>query len=253
MKLTEVMSSIKAEYGLRRVCQALFFGAQQRLLSAAATVEGITRSINVLSEKFPDRAQRIRDSGRYRDALSRMDEAANYAATMHGVIETKLVIEPEFSPAEFSLPGEAQLKEAATFAGCSVEELIAAQITAAEKKFQQQSMAQQLASAAFYSAEAAEDCEVKAETVLRALETAMGFARTWNLSQNTLATMGLLRADIEWAEKQVAHAEAQPTHTGFEEQEAQYEALIAQNAEASAKRDAKRASGKKGSKKPQHA
>lgn len=248
MKLSTCMSNIKAEYGLRRVCQALFFGAQQRLLSAATTVEGITRSINVLSEKFPDRAQRIRDSGRYRDALDRMDEAANYAATMHGVIETKFVIEPEFSPAEFSLPGEAQLKEAAEFAGCSVEELIAAQITAAEKKFQQQSMAQQLASAAFYSAEAGEDCDVKAETVHRALETAMSFARTWNLSQNTLATMGLLRADIDWAEKQLALAEAQPSHTGFEEQEAQHEALKAQNAEASAARDAKRESGKKGSK-----
>lgn len=245
MKLTEVMSSIKAEYGLRRVCQALFFGAQQRLLSAAATVEGITRSINVLSEKFPDRAQRIRDSGRYRDALSRMDEAANYAATMHGVIETKLVIEPEFSPAEFSLPGEAQLKEAAAFAGCSVEELIAAQITAAEKKFQQQSMAQQLASAAFYSAEAAEDCEVKAETVLRALETAMGFARTWNLSQNTLATMGLLRADIEWAEKQVAHAEVQPTHTGCEGLEAEAAAAEERRQVEAEKRNTKRSKGKK--------
>lgn len=245
MKLTEVMSSIKAEYGLRRVCQALFFGAQQRLLSAAATVEGITRSINVLSEKFPDRAQRIRDSGRYRDALSRMDEAANYAATMHGVIETKLVIEPEFSPAEFSLPGEAQLKEAAAFAGCSVEELIAAQITAAEKKFQQQSMAQQLASAAFYSAEATEDCEVKAETVLRALETAMGFARTWNLSQNTLATMGLLRADIEWAEKQVAHAEVQPTHTGCEGLEAEAAAAEERRQVEAEKRSTKRSKGKK--------
>lgn len=245
MKLTEVMSSIKAEYGLRRVCQALFFGAQQRLLSAAATVEGITRSINVLSEKFPDRAQRIRDSGRYRDALGRMDEAANYAATMHGVIETKLVIEPEFSPAEFSLPGEAQLKEAAAFAGCSVEELIAAQITAAEKKFQQQSMAQQLASAAFYSAEATEDCEVKAETVLRALETAMGFARTWNLSQNTLATMGLLRADIEWAEKQVAHAEVQPTHTGCEGLEAEAAAAEERRQVEAEKRSTKRSKGKK--------
>lgn len=245
MKLTEVMGSIKAEYGLRRVCQALFFGAQQRLLSAAATVEGITRSINVLSEKFPDRAQRIRDSGRYRDALGRMDEAANYAATMHGVIETKLVIEPEFSPAEFSLPGEAQLKEAATFAGCSVEELIVAQITAAEKKFQQQSMAQQLASAAFYSAEAAEDCEVKAETVLRALETAMGYARTWNLSQNTLATMGLLRADIEWAEKQVAHAEAQPTHTGCEALEAEAAAAEERRQAEAEKRSAKRTKSKK--------
>lgn len=252
MKLTEVMSSIKADYGLRRVCQALFFGAQQRLLSAAATVEGITRSINVLSEKFPDRAQRIRDSGRYRDALSRMDEAANYAATMHGVIETKLVIEPEFSPAEFSLPGEAQLKEAAAFAGCSVEELVAAQITAAEKKFQQQSMAQQLASAAFYSAEAAEDCEVKAETVLRALETAMGFARTWNLSQNTLATMGLLRADIEWAEKQVAHAEAQPTHTGCEALEAEAAAAEERRQVEAEKRDAKR-SAKRTKGKKQHA
>lgn len=245
MKLTEVMGSIKAEYGLRRVCQALFFGAQQRLLSAAATVEGITRSINVLSEKFPDRAQRIRDSGRYRDALGRMDEAANYAATMHGVIETRLVIEPEFSPAEFSLPGEAQLKEAATFAGCSVEELIVAQITAAEKKFQQQSMAQQLASAAFYSAEAAEDCEVKAETVLRALETAMGYARTWNLSQNTLATMGLLRADIEWAEKQVAHAEAQPTHTGCEALEAEAAAAEERRQAEAEKRSAKRTKSKK--------
>lgn len=245
MKLTEVMSSIKAEYGLRRVCQALFFGAQQRLLSAAATVEGITRSINVLSEKFPDRAQRIRDSGRYRDALSRMDEAANHAATMHGVIETKLVIEPEFSPAEFSLPGEAQLKEAAAFAGCSVEELVAAQITAAEKKFQQQSMAQQLASAAFYSAEAAEDCEVKAETVLRALETAMGFARTWNLSQNTLATMGLLRADIEWAEKQVARAEVQPTHTGCEGLEAEAAAAEEHRQVEAEKRSTKRSKGKK--------
>lgn len=252
MKLTEVMSSIKADYGLRRVCQALFFGAQQRLLSAAATVEGITRSINVLSEKFPDRAQRIRDSGRYRDALSRMDEAANYAATMHGVIETKLVIEPEFSPAEFSLPGEAQLKEAATFAGCSVEELIAAQITAAEKKFQQQSMAQQLASAAFYSAEATEDCEVKAETVLRALETAMGFARTWNLSQNTLATMGLLRADIEWAEKQVAHAEVQPTHTGCEGLEAEAAAAEERRQAEAEKRRAKR-SAKRAKDKKQHA
>ena len=109
-------------------------------------------------------------------------------------------------------------------------------------------MAQQLASAAFYSAEASEDCDVKAETVHRALETAMSFARTWNLSQNTLATMGLLRADIDWAEKQLALAEAQPSHTGFEEQEAQHEALKAQNAEASAARDAKRESGKKGSK-----
>lgn len=248
MKLSTCMSNINAEYGLRRVCQALFFGAQQRLLSAATTVEGITRSINVLSEKFPDRAQRIRDSGRYRDALARMDEAANYAATMHGVIETKFVIEPEFSPAEFQLEGRDQLEQAAAFARCSVDELVAAKIAAAEQKYQQQSMAQQLASAAFYSAEASEDCEVKAETVQRALVRAMNKAREWTSTQSTLATMGLLAADIDWIDAQVEHELSQPSHTGFEEQEAQHEALKAQNAEASAARDAKRESGKKGSK-----
>jgi hypothetical protein len=245
MKLTEVMDSLKCEYGLRGACKAVFFGAQQQLLKAAATVEGITRSINVLSEKYPDRAQRIRDSGRYQEALARMDEAANHAATMHGIIESRFAMPPAFEPPEFKLAGEDQLKQMAEFADCSVEELIASKIAAAEKKFQQRSMAQQLASAAFYGAEAAEDCEVKASTILRSLKKSMLFAREWDNTDSTLATMGLLRADIDLLETLVEKEELQPTHTGCEALEAEAAAAEERRQAEAEKRDAKRAKGKK--------
>lgn len=240
MKLSQVMQSVNCEYGLRRVCSAIMFGATQRLLSAAATVEGITRSINVLSEKFPDRAQRLRDSSRYSDAIKRMDETAQYAATVHGVVETRFPSELEFTPAEFRMPDEATLKQAAEFAEVSIERLVNDQMVAAEKRYQQQLLAKDLASAAFYEAVADEDCDVQAATVMNALLRVREFMLTWNMSLNTVTTLGLIRDDIKRFEPYVEREAVQPAHTGFEEAEAQAERLAEAQAEASAKRDAKR-------------
>lgn len=240
MKLSNVMSSINCEYGLRRACSAIMFGATQRLLSAAAAVEGITRSISVLSEKFPDRAQRLRESNRYADAVKRMDEAARYAATVHGIIETRFPQEPEFQPAEFRMPDEATLKQAAEFAEVSVERLIGDQIAAAERRYQQQLLAKDLASAAFYEAVADEDAEVPAATVVNALLRTREFMLTWNMSLNTITALGLLRDDIRRLEAIAEREAAQPTHTGCEREEAEQAELAKRQAEASAKRDAKR-------------
>lgn len=254
MKLSYVLANINSEPGLRSACSAIMYGATQRLLSTAAVVEGITRSITVLSEKFPDRAQRLRDSGRYQDAITRMDAAAKFAATVHGVVEARFPLEPEFMPAEFRMPTEADLKQAAEFADMTPEQVIASQIAESERQYQQQLLAKDLASAAFYAADADEDCEVKADTVMGALQRMREKMVKWSLTANTLASLGLLRDDIKRFEPLVEAEANQPTHTGFEQQEAENEALSAAQAEASAKRDAKRSEKpKRGKKEKAHA
>lgn len=244
MKLSQVMSSISCDSALRRVCGTVMFAATQRLLGAAAAVEGITRSISFLAEKFPDRAQRLRESNRYTDALARLDDTAKHAATVHGVIEARFPQEPEFMPAEFRMPDEATLKQAAEFADVPVDKLISDQITAAERRYQQQLLAKDLASAAFYSASADEDAEVPAQTVMNALLRAREYMLSWNMSVNTITSLGLLRDDIKRMEPIVEREAAQPSHTGAEAQEAEAAALAERQAEASAKRDTKRSTKK---------
>jgi hypothetical protein len=95
-----------------------------------------------------------------------------------------------------------QLAQIADFSGMSVDKVVELRNKADEKKYRAEMEAMSMTEAFFWAAEPQEDPDIKAESVLRALNQTVQFIAVW--SNPDFAELGILKHDIEIVETIVA-------------------------------------------------
>lgn len=211
MKLNNVFDHITSTQGQKAVASSLVWAAAQRVIAAAAAVEGIQSSIATLSKKFPERAEKLRASQRFADALKALDDSAEYAASIHGVVDKVITTEVDFTARPRAVNADAAaLDELASFSGISKEKLIEARQLAEDRAYARAKAGEDLAAASFWAAAGQiSDPEVKASLVAGALERRRdNILATWSLSAPTIAVVKLMSEEFEYfsvlAEKEAA-------------------------------------------------
>jgi hypothetical protein len=203
MKFETAMNTISSQAGRKAVARNALFGAIASLRAQVSRLESMTKSITVLTEKgFHHRADAIRYSDRYLSLDKAVETAAKRAQGIYCIAAASFDIKPEFEPGMPRHLSKEQLAQIAEFSGMPVDKVIELRHKADSKRYASELEAMSMTEAMFWSPDPDEDPEVKAETVLKALQQTMGFIMTWN--NPDFAELGILRVDIEIMETIVA-------------------------------------------------
>jgi hypothetical protein len=228
MKFKTMMESIHSEQGRKAVARSAFFGARSALLAATAQLEGLSRTITLLQDKYPERARNIRESTRFTDADVKAQAAANRAAGIHAIAEAFGKVDVDFTPTMSMPPTKDEAEQIADAAGLDVQFVLTKRAEAANRRFHAEMEASTMAEAFFYGAmEPDEDPDVRAEIALNALTRQRGFMLEW--SNVDYAELVLLKHDIALMEVQ---GELEATKAEGSSPESPLEALCTQNSEA---------------------
>ena len=196
MKLETALNSISSLAGRKAVARNTLFGAISALRNAVSRFEGMTKSVTVLREKgFHHRAESIVHGTQYTTLDAKVEELASRAQGIFCMASASFDIKPEFEPGVPRHLSQEQLAQIAEFSGMSVDKVIQLRTNADNKRYASELEAMSMTEAMFWSAEPQEDPDVKAETVLKALQQTMNFIMTW--SNPDFAELGILRVDIE--------------------------------------------------------
>ncbi len=197
MKLETALNSISSQVGRRAVARNTLFGAIASLRAQVSRFEGMTKSVTVLRAKgFHHRAESIVHSNKYKELDTKVDAAANRAQGIFAIISASFDISPEFEPGTPRHLSQEQLAQIAEFSGMSVDKVVELRTKADTKRYASELEAMSMTEAMFWAAsDPDEDPEVKAETVLKALQQTMNFIMTW--SNPDFAELGILRVDIQ--------------------------------------------------------
>lgn len=196
MKFESAMNTISSQVGRKAVARNSLFGAIASLRAQVSRLEGMTKSITVLTDKgFHHRADAIRNSDRYVSLDKAVETAARRAQGIFVIASQSFDIKPEFEPGVPKHLSQEQLAQIAEFSGMPVAKVIELRNNADSKRYASELEAMSMTEAMFWSADEDPDPEVKAETVLKALHQTMNFIMTW--SNPDFAELGILRADIQ--------------------------------------------------------
>lgn len=196
MKFETAMNSISSQVGRKAVARNALFGAIGALRSAVTRFEGMTKSVTVLREKgFHHRAESIVHSNKYKELDAQVEAAAKRAQGIYAIASASFDISPEFEPGVPRHLSQEQLAQIADFSGMPIDKVIELRTKADTKRYASELEAMSMTEAMFWSADADEDPDVKAETVLKALQQSMNFIMTW--SNPDFAELGILRVDIQ--------------------------------------------------------
>lgn len=196
MKFETALNTIHSQAGRKAVARNALFGAIASLRSQVSRFEGMTKSVTILREKgFHHRAESIVHSTKYKQLDAQVEAAAQRAQGIFSIASASFDITPEFEPGVPRHLSQEQLAQIAEFSGMSVDKVIELRTKADSKRYASELEAMSMTEAMFWSAEAEEDPDVKAETVLKALQQTMNFIMTW--SNPDFAELGILRHDIE--------------------------------------------------------
>lgn len=196
MKLEIALNSISSQLGRKAVARNTLFGAISSLRSKVSQLEGITKSVSILREKgYHHRAEAIANSARFKALDAQVEVAAQHAQGIYALASASFDLTPEFEPGVPKHLSQEQLAQISEFSGMSLSQVIDLRTKADNKRYATELEASSMTEAMFWAAEAEEDPEVKAESVLRALKQTMQFITTW--SNPDFAELGILRVDIE--------------------------------------------------------
>lgn len=203
MKFQDAMEMIHSQVGRKAVARNTLFGAIGALRNKVSQFEGMTKSITVLTDKgFHHRANAIRHSDRYTALDAAVEAAASRAQGIYCIASAKFDIKPEFEPGTPKHLSQEQLAQIAEFSGMSVDKVTQLRTNADNKRYASELEAMSMTEAMFWSAEPQDDPDVKAESVLKALQQSVQFIATW--STPDFAELGILRVDIQIMETLVA-------------------------------------------------
>ena len=206
MKFETALNSVHSLVGRKAIARNALFGAIGSLRSAVSQLEGMTKSISVLTERgFHHRAEALRHSDRYATLNATVDERAKRAQGIYAIAAASFDIKPEFEPGVPRHLSSEQLAQIAEFSGMSVEKVSEIRNRADSKRYATELEAMSMTEAMFWSAEADEDPEIKAETAMKALQQSLTFIMTW--SNPDFAELGILKHDIQIMETLVAKEE----------------------------------------------
>lgn len=196
MQLNE-LSILSSDRSVRSALRSLFFGARSSLLSACAKIKNMNATIERLrKDGYQDRADAILETPRYKTLQSAVDQAAIRCASIDAyAISIGVMLDIDFTPVIRGGKTKEQLKAVADATGIDEAKLTEIELRGIKASYARELDAQTDAEAAFYSSEADETLEIKAETVLRAFERERNRMLEWtNLDLSELA---LMRHDIE--------------------------------------------------------
>lgn len=213
MQFTDALDLVHSRMGRKAIARNALFGAISSLRAAVTQLEGMTKSINVLTERgYQQRADNIRNSTRYTTLEKTCSDRASKAQGIYAIACQSFDITPEFEPGVPKHLSRDQLAQIADFAGMTVEEVVAKRNAADERKFRSEMEAMSMTEALFWAAIEEEEPEVKAESVLRALQQTITFIATW--ANPDFAELGVLKHDIQIIETIVAKEEELSERSG---------------------------------------
>lgn len=196
MKFETALHTVHSQAGRKAIARNSLFGAISSLRSLVSAMEGMTKSITVLTERGYDmRANAIRTSTRFLSLEDKIAKAAARAQGIYCIASASFDFQPEFEPGVPKHLSRDQLAQIADFSGLTVEKVKALRNASDEKRYRSEVEAMSMAEAMFWAAEAEEDPDVKAESVLKALNQTVQFIATW--SSPDFAELGILKHDIE--------------------------------------------------------
>ena len=197
MKLETALHTVHSQSGRRAIARNSLFGAIASLRAQVSRFEGMTKSVTVLRDKgFHHRAESIVHSNKYKELDTKVEAAANRAQGIFAMISASFDISPEFEPGVPRHLSQEQLAQIADFSGMSIDKVIELRTKADTKRYASELEAMSMTEAMFWAAsDPDEDPEVKADTVLKALQQTMNFIMTW--SNPDFAELGILKYDIE--------------------------------------------------------
>jgi hypothetical protein len=196
MHFSDALSLVHSQQGRKTIARNALFGAIGSLRALVTQMEGMTKAITVLESKgYTLRAENIRNSTRYIALEKNVQERASRAQGIYAIASASFDLMPEFEPGVPKHLSQEQLAQIAEFSGMSLEKVIELRNNAADKKYRSEMEAMSMTEAMFWSAEADEEPDVKAESVLRALTQTINFIATW--SSPDFAELGVLKHDVQ--------------------------------------------------------
>lgn len=196
MKFETALHTVHSQAGRRAIARNALFGAISSLRALVSAMEGMTKSITVLTERgYHMRADAIRNSTRFLTLEEKIQAAGSRAMGIYAIASASFDIQPEFEPGVPKHLSSEQLSQIADFSGLTVEKVTQLRNAAADKKYKSEVEAMSMTEAMFWAAEADEDPDVKAESVLKALNQTVQFIAVW--SNPDFAELGILKHDIE--------------------------------------------------------
>lgn len=196
MKFETALKTVHSQAGRKAIARNSLFGAISSLRSLVSAMEGMTKSITVLTERGYDmRANAIRTSNRFLTLEDKIAKAASRAQGIYAIASASFDFQPEFEPGVPKHLSRDQLAQIADFSGLTVDKVTQLRNASDEKRYRSEMEAMSMTEAMFWAAEPEEDPDVKAESVLKALNQTVQFIATW--SSPDFAELGVLKHDIQ--------------------------------------------------------
>jgi hypothetical protein len=196
MKFETAMNTVHSLAGRKAIARNSLFGAISSLRTVVTQFEGMSKSISLLTEKgYGMRAEAIRNSTRYLALEKEIEERASRAQGIYAMASASFDITPEFEPGVPKHLSSDQLAQIAEFSGMSVQQVVELRNKADTRKYNSEMESASMTQCFFWAAEAEEDPEVKAESVLKALNQTVNFIACW--SNPDFAELGILKHDIQ--------------------------------------------------------
>ena len=196
MQLNE-LSILSSERGIRAALRSLFFGSRSQLLQSCANIKTMNATIERLRrDGYQDRANAILETPRYSTLKNAVDLAAVRCASIDAYANTLgIMIETDFNPVMSGGKTKEQMAAVAEATGIDEARLAEIERRGIKQRYDREADAQTDAEVAFYSSEADDEIEIKADTVLRAFERERNRMLEWtNLD---LGELTLMRHDLE--------------------------------------------------------
>jgi hypothetical protein len=222
MQLNE-LSILSSERGVRAALRSLFYGSRSSLLQACANIKSMNATVERLrKDGYQDRANAILETPRYTTLKSAVDNAAIRCASIDAYANTLgVMLETDFNPVMQGGKTKEQMLAVSEATGIDVAKLEEIERKGIKSRYDRDADAQTDAEVAFYSSEANDELEIKADTVLRAFERERNRMLEWtNLD---LSELTLMRHDIEVLERMVDYEEreVEPTEGSIDNEVAE--------------------------------
>jgi hypothetical protein len=200
MQLNE-LTQLTSDRSVRAALRSLFYGARSQLITACANIKTMRMTVERLRrDGYQARADALLDTPRYTTLQEAVDKAAIRCASIDALAHSiGAIIETDFNPVMQSGKTKEQLAAAAEATGIDEAKLAEIEAKGIKQRFARDADAQTDAEVAFYSTQADDGIEVKAETVLRAFERERNRMLEW--SNLDLGELTLMRHDIAVLER----------------------------------------------------
>lgn len=190
------MSMLASQRVKNAVASAAFFGAAGALRGACARLESFTRTCRNIEDKYPERAEKMRNSQVMRDLDAKAEHAAARAAAVHAIAEEYgVMIRLEFEPPMPKAKTNAELEQLAQLTKMDKTAIAEHVDKANNKRYAEELEASDIAASLFWTAVADNDAPLKFESVQKAIDRTRLNLLTW--STIDFAEMATIAIDEE--------------------------------------------------------